>query len=145
MRDWTVNWQDATLVAVLDYYDADKRHPRIRLIEEETGMPYGEPTAYLPDVIGDSANYDIAVIKEYGENRGILTALTDAGILDEDELGTLIYDSYRNVDTGATVSVVQLSHAWLDAVDPVPEPAVVSAVPGSGTVDDFEYDGQEPF
>jgi hypothetical protein len=71
----------------------------IYLDDAETGEPVATATVNMPGVL-DALGSDMALIKDYAENEGILKALVDAGIVE---------DTGRTVPVGyATARVVRI-------------------------------------
>ena len=77
----------------------NSKNVAIRLMEIETGEAIGTCTVNLPEVVESYKPLDVVVIKEYGENEGILKVLVDAkivkrvglDIVEMNEFGSLAY------------------------------------------------------
>lgn len=65
------------VIAEFRYVEGDRL--ALRLVAEDTGEVYATVSINVPEV---SLGPDEVVVKDYGENRGLLTKLVSAGILE---------------------------------------------------------------
>jgi hypothetical protein len=112
MKEWIVNFAGYECIPVLDYYDADQQRVCIRLFTRE-GEPVAVATVNMPKYPDLKLGPDVAFIKDYSENEGLLQALIDAGIVLIDDDGPLDV-----VPSGfVQIPLVQLNREWTDRFD----------------------------